>query len=68
MTYKTISLNLKAYELLKKEKREGESFSDTIIRLATRPNIQNFLEIFGSLDIDDEELEEFKKEARKAWE
>jgi len=67
MPYKTISLNSKAYELLKKEKKERESFSDTIIRLTTKPNIQKFLELFGSLDIDDQELGEFKKEARQAW-
>ena len=69
MTYKTVSLNSKAYNLLRREKRERESFSDTIIRLATKPNIEKFLQLFGSLeeDIDNQELEEFKKEARKAW-
>jgi len=69
MTYKTVSLNSKAYNLLKREKRERESFSDTIIRLTTKPNIEKFLQLFGSLeeDIDNQELEEFKKEARKAW-
>ena len=69
MTYKTISLNSKAYQLLKKEKKDGESFSDTIIRLTTEPNIKKFLEMFGVLknDLDDQELSEFKKEAHQAW-
>ncbi len=69
MTYKTISLNSKAYQLLKKEKKDGESFSDTIIRLTTKPNIKKFLEMFGVLknDLDDQELSEFKKEAHQAW-
>lgn len=67
MSYKTISLNSKAYELLKNEKKEGESYSETIIRLVTQPNIQKYLELFGTLDIDTQELKEFKTEARKAW-
>ena len=33
MTHKTISLSEKAYNLLKKVKREGESFSKVIERL-----------------------------------
>lgn len=69
MTYKTISLNPKAYKLLKKEKRDRESFSDTIIRLTTKPDVKKFLELFGALknDIDDGELIEFKKETNQAW-
>jgi len=69
MTYKTISLNSKAYQLLKRAKKDGESFSDTIIRLTTKPNIEKFLEMFGVLqdDLDDQELSDFKKEAHQAW-
>lgn len=69
MTYKTVSLNSKAYNLLKNAKKENESFSDTIMRLVTKPNIERFLELFGALerDLDDQELEEFKKEAHQAW-
>lgn len=33
MTAKTISLDEEAYERLKAEKREGESFSDVVVRL-----------------------------------
>ncbi len=69
MTYKTISLNSKAYNLLKKAKKEGESYSETVIRLTTKPNIEKYLEMFGSLqsELDEKELTEFKKEARQAW-
>ena len=36
MTHKTISLSEKAYNLLKKVKREGESFSKLIERLISK--------------------------------
>ncbi|MBD3193604.1 MAG: antitoxin [Candidatus Lokiarchaeota archaeon] len=36
MTQKTISLSEDVYNLLKNEKREGESFSDVIERLITK--------------------------------
>lgn len=36
MTHKTISLSEKAYNLLKKVKREGESFSKVIERLISK--------------------------------
>ena len=36
MTQKTISLSERVYKLLKKEKREGESFSNVIERLVSK--------------------------------
>ncbi|MHA2273183.1 MAG: antitoxin VapB family protein [Candidatus Hodarchaeales archaeon] len=36
MGYKTISLSNEAYELLKEQKRENESFSDVILRVFDR--------------------------------
>ncbi|KKL67637.1 hypothetical protein LCGC14_2132960, partial [marine sediment metagenome] len=36
MTQKTISLSERAFKLLKKEKREGESFSNLIERLVSK--------------------------------
>ncbi len=36
MTQKTISLSERAYDLLKKEKRKGESFSKVIERLISK--------------------------------
>ena len=36
MVQKTISLSQRAYQLLKKEKKEGESFSDVIERFIAK--------------------------------
>ncbi len=36
MTQKTISLSERAFKLLKKEKREGESYSNVIERLVSK--------------------------------
>ncbi len=69
MTYKSVSLNIGAYELLKKMKKENESFSDVIIRLIKQPDIKEILNYFGSMedDLADENLEDFIKEAKEAW-
>lgn len=69
MTYKTVSLNIEAYELLQKIKRENESFSDVIIRLIKQPDIKEILSFFGSLedDLPNESVKDFIKEAKQAW-
>ena len=69
MTYKSVSLNVEAYELLKKVKKEGESFSDTVIRLIKQPDIKEILNYFGTLveDLTDDNIEDFIREARQAW-
>lgn len=69
MTYKTLSLNTEAYELLKKIKKEGESFSDVIIRLIKQPDIKEILNYFGSMeeDLPDDEIKNFISEAKQAW-
>ena len=41
MANKTVDLNPQAYELLLKLQKKGESISDTIIRLAAKPSIEN---------------------------
>ena len=51
MSAKTISLDEKAYELLKKRKEKGESFSDVIKKLTKEKSL---LEIAGIWE--DEEL------------
>ena len=51
MSAKTISLDEKAYELLKKRKENGESFSDVIKKLTKEKSL---LEIAGIWE--DEEL------------
>ena len=69
MTYKSVSLNIEAYELLKKVKRENESFSETIIRLIKKPDIKEILDYFGSMeeDLSNESVKEFIHEAKQAW-
>lgn len=69
MTYKTVSLSQEAYELLKKEKQEEESFSDTIIRLVNSPNMEKIMSFFGSMEeeLADDNIKDFIKEAKKAW-
>lgn len=47
---KTINLNSRVNKSLKKGKREEESFSETTIRLVTKSNIKKHLEMFGSLE------------------
>jgi predicted CopG family antitoxin len=69
MTYKTISLNEKAYLLLKKAKKEKESYSDTVIRVLSKPDLNKFLSLAGSLkdELDEKEIKDFIKEAKSAW-
>lgn len=69
MTYKTVSLNTKAYSLLKKAKKDNESFSDAVIRVLSEPDISKFLSLVGALkdDLSEEEVEEFIQEAQTAW-
>lgn len=69
MTYKTVSLNIEAYELLQKIKKENESFSDVIIRLIKQPDIKEILTFFGSMEDDllEESVKDFIKEAKQAW-
>ncbi len=42
MGSKTISLAEDAYEALKAQKKEGESFSDVVLRLTGRSNLERF--------------------------
>lgn len=59
---KNIAVASDVYEMLMKEKREGESFSDVIRRLAR--NRGSLLDVAGSLaDLPDEEFERFRKAA-----
>jgi len=53
MGTKTLSIREETYEMLKDEKREGESFSDVIDRLMRREKF-NLADYFGA--IKDEEL------------
>ena len=69
MTYKTVSLNEKAYKLLKSAKKEKESFSETIIRILSKPDLTQFLSLAGAFkeELSSDEFDEFVKEAKQAW-
>ena len=66
MTQKTISLSESAYNMLKKEKRKGESFSKVIERLILKEDNPWLLsrgkfdpELFDGLETDIRRLREF---------
>lgn len=67
MGTKTISLADDAYERLKAEKREGESFSDVVRRLTTGVRLQDY---YGALSEDTadqlEAIIETRREERNA--
>lgn len=62
---KTISLTDEAYDLLKNMKLEGESFSDTIKRLARKGKPSEVLHLYPELQ-EAEEFEDAIRENRKA--
>jgi predicted CopG family antitoxin len=65
MGTKTISLADDAYERLKAEKREGESFSDVVRRLTKSVTLDDY---YGVLDPETaDELEAIVSERREDW-
>ena len=44
---KTITISNRAYEAFSKEKREGESFSDVILRLTSSKNKEKIMKFAG---------------------
>jgi len=65
---KVISLSEKAYEVLKKMKREGESFSDVVLRLSKKGSKRPLSAYAGRWSGDDAEAvyEKVKQEREKA--
>lgn len=66
----TISLRDEAYNRLKEAKREGESFSDVVLRLTDSPDTEEQIaELAGGLGTElAEEIEESSTEVRESLE
>ncbi len=65
MGYKNISLNDKAYDCLRRAKRENESFSDIVLRhLGPDDDISD---LFGVLSMSDEERENLFEDLDEIW-
>ena len=69
MGYKTISLSEEAYEILRNAKRERESFSQVVIRLASKRSLDEFVGCISTESISklSDALEVFRRERGKTW-
>jgi predicted CopG family antitoxin len=65
MATKTISITQKAYEALLKEKKNNESFTETILRITKKSN--KIADCFDTLKISDDEEEAFRRELSQGW-
>jgi len=65
MASKTITITDEVYQLLKSLKREKESFSELLKRLAMRVNGQKLEQFFGAWDISDKEYSEIQETIKK---
>lgn len=63
---KTITISLKAYEALFRIKRPDESFSDVILRLASKH--RSLMDLAGAWrNMSDEEVGAVVREVKEAW-
>jgi predicted CopG family antitoxin len=69
MGYKTISLSEEAYEILKNAKRDRESFSQVVIRLAQKRTLEDFVGCISSESISklSDALDVFRRERGTTW-
>jgi predicted CopG family antitoxin len=69
MGYKTISLSEEAYEILKNAKKDRESFSQVVIRLASKRSLDDFIGCISSESISKltDALDVFREERSRAW-
>ncbi|MBI2579400.1 MAG: antitoxin [Candidatus Aenigmarchaeota archaeon] len=66
MGTKTISILDEAYESLKREKDNEESFSDVILRLTKKRG--RIMDSFGKWKMSDKEVNNFMSELKRSWE
>jgi len=67
MTQKTIALDPEAYDLLRRQKAEGESFSEVVKRLARKR--RSFLDFAGAWkDVPKEDLKRIREFLRRGRE
>ena len=69
MGHKTISLSEKAYEILRKMKRENESFSQVVIRLSNRKTLNDFIRCISENSSEKlvDALRTFRDERGRVW-
>ena len=65
MASKTITITEEVYLLLKRLKKQDESFSVLLRRLAMQVNGQILENFFGSWNINDQEYEEIQEEIKR---
>lgn len=63
MGHKTITISDEAYATLKRRKREGESFTDVILRELAESNADRILSVVMGPDFPDKELAENVRQA-----
>ena len=64
MASKTITITEEVYQLLKLLKKQDESFSELLRRLALSVNGQKLEHFFGSWDLNDQEYKKIKEEIK----
>ena len=64
MVSKTITITEEVYHILKLLKKEDESFSELLRRLAMQINGQNLGSFFGSWDMNDQEFGEIQEKIK----
>jgi predicted CopG family antitoxin len=65
MSVKTITIDMEAYELLSREKRDGQSFSQVIkAHFGPQPTAARFLARLKSIRISDDALDAMERQVR----
>jgi predicted CopG family antitoxin len=65
MTTKTISITKKAYEALQREKKDKESFTETILRITEKSG--KIADCFGTWKMTDQEEKTILSELSEGW-